>query len=49
MIVKNEDQWVFYAINSVLPYVDELIITDTGSTDHTLELIRSIHSPKIIG
>lgn len=47
MIVKNEDQWIYFAINSILPFVDELLITDTGSTDHTLELIRSIQSPKI--
>lgn len=47
MIVKNEDQWVWYAINSVLPYVDTFLITDTGSTDHTLDLIRRVRSPKI--
>lgn len=47
MIVKNEDKWVWYAISSILPYVDELLITDTGSTDHTLDLIRSFRSKKI--
>lgn len=47
MIVKNEDQWVYFAINSVLPYVDHFLITDTGSTDNTLNIIRSIKSPKI--
>lgn len=47
MIVKNEDQWVLYALRSILPYVDEVLVADTGSTDHTLELIRSINSPKI--
>jgi len=47
MIVKNEDQWVYFAINSVLPYVDHFLITDTGSTDNTLKIIRSIKSPKI--
>jgi glycosyltransferase involved in cell wall biosynthesis len=48
MVVKNEDCWVWYAIQSVLPYVDTLLITDTGSTDRTIELIKSIKSPKII-
>lgn len=48
MIVKNEDQWIWYAINSVLPYADKLFIFDTGSTDKTVELIRSINSEKII-
>jgi glycosyltransferase involved in cell wall biosynthesis len=47
MIVKNEDQWVWYAITSILPYVDELLVTDTGSTDATLQIIRSIKSPKL--
>lgn len=47
MIVKNEDQWVYYAISSILSYVDQLLITDTGSADHTIELIKSIASPKI--
>ncbi len=47
MVVKNEDQWVWYAIKSVLPYVDQFLITDTGSSDNTLMLIKSINSPKI--
>ncbi len=47
MIVYNEDQWVWYAIQSVLPYVDKLIIYDTGSTDKTVDIIRSIKSAKI--
>ena len=48
MVVKNEDRWVWFAINSVLPYVDAMLITDTGSTDKTVEIINSITSPKII-
>lgn len=47
MIVKNEDQWVWFAIQSILPYVDRLLICDTGSTDRTVECIQSISSPKI--
>jgi glycosyltransferase involved in cell wall biosynthesis len=47
MVVKNEDQWVWFAINSVLPYVDTFLITDTGSTDDTIEIIKSIQSDKI--
>lgn len=47
MIVKNEDQWVRYSINSILPYVDEVLVTDTGSTDNTIDLIKSLNSPKI--
>lgn len=47
MMVKNEDCFIWYSISSVLPYVDRLIITDTGSTDHTAEIIKSFHSVKI--
>jgi len=32
MIVKNEEQWVWYALQSILPYVDKVIVYDTGST-----------------
>lgn len=47
MIVKNEDIFIWYAITAVLPYVDKIIIFDTGSTDKTVEIIRSIKSRKI--
>jgi len=47
MMVKNEDQWVRYSLLSVLPHVDTILITDTGSTDHTIEAIKSLASPKI--
>lgn len=46
-LVKNEDRFVWYAINSVLPYLDRLIVFDTGSTDQTVEIIKSIKSSKI--
>ena len=48
MIVKNEDHFVYFAIKSVLPYVDQFLITDTGSTDHTLNILRGIKSDKIV-
>ena len=47
MIVKNEDRFVWYAVNSVLPFVSRFLITDTGSTDKTGQIIKSIKSPKI--
>ncbi|OGG28069.1 hypothetical protein A3A59_02955 [Candidatus Gottesmanbacteria bacterium RIFCSPLOWO2_01_FULL_42_10] len=47
MIVRNEEQWVWYAIQSVINHVDELLIFDTGSDDKTNEIIKSIASPKI--
>lgn len=47
MIVKNDDQWVWYAIQSVLLYVDRFLIIDTGSTDHTVGIIQSIKNTKV--
>lgn len=47
MIVKNEEQWIWYAINSVLPYVSKMIIYDTGSQDKTVKIIRLIKNNKI--
>lgn len=39
-IVKNEEQWVWYAIMSVIQFVDKLIIFDTGSTDNTPKILK---------
>jgi len=46
-IVKNESRWIWYCLNSVLDFVDEIIVGNHGSTDNTIEIINSIHSPKI--
>jgi len=47
-VVKNEDRWIYYALNSILPYVEQVLVFDTGSTDKTSEIIKLIKSPKII-
>lgn len=47
-LIRNEERWIWYAINSVIDFVDKILIFDTGSTDNTVEIIKSIHSPKII-
>lgn len=46
-LVKNEENFVWYALNSVLPHVDKVMVWDTGSEDKTVEIIKSINSPKI--
>ena len=46
-LVKNEENFIWYAINSVIPYVDKIMVWDTGSEDKTVEIIKSIKSPKI--
>ena len=47
MIVKNEENWIWYAIRSVLPEVEQFFIFDTASTDRTGDLIELIGSRKI--
>ncbi len=48
MIVKNEDRFIWYTINSVLPYVDKFLIYDTGSSDKTVSVIQTFKDKKII-
>lgn len=47
MMVKNEDRFIYYAVKSVLPYVSRILIQDTGSTDHTEQIIRTFSNSKI--
>lgn len=46
-IVQNEEQWIWYAIMSVLPFVTKLLVYDTGSSDRTVQIIKRIKSSKI--
>ncbi len=46
-LVKNEENFIWFAINSVIEYVDEILVWDTGSTDRTVEIVKSITNPKI--
>ncbi|MBU1256082.1 hypothetical protein KKA49_00135 [Patescibacteria group bacterium] len=46
-LVKNEERFIWYAIKSVLPFVDKIMVWDTGSTDKTIQIIKSIKSKKI--
>lgn len=39
MIVKNEAHCIARCLGSVLPYISEAVIVDTGSTDDTVEVI----------
>lgn len=40
MMVKNEEKRILVSLESVIGYVDALIIYDTGSTDKTVEIIQ---------
>lgn len=46
-LVKNEERFIYYALKSVLPFVDHIMVWDTGSTDNTVNIIRRIRSKKI--
>lgn len=41
-IVKNEDRYIYFAIKSVIDFLDKLIIWDTGSTDKTVKIIKKL-------
>ena len=40
MIVKNEERFLAKCLQSIAPYVDEICVVDTGSTDRTVEIAR---------
>lgn len=39
-IVQNEENFVWFAVKSVINYVDQVLIYDTGSEDKTVEIIK---------
>ncbi len=41
MIVKDEEQRIETALKSIKPWVDEIVVVDTGSTDRTVEICES--------
>ena len=47
-VIRNEENFIWYALMSVIDYVDKILIYDLGSTDKTVEIIKTIKSPKII-
>lgn len=45
-IVNNEENFVWFAIMSVVDYVDKVLVWDTGSDDKTAEIIKEIKKIK---
>ncbi|MDD5415782.1 MAG: glycosyltransferase [Candidatus Daviesbacteria bacterium] len=41
-IVHNEENFIWFALMSVVDYVDKILVWDTGSTDKTVEIIKEI-------
>jgi len=40
MIMKNEENNLDRALGSIKPYVDEIVVVDTGSTDNSVEIAK---------
>ena len=43
-IVKNEEKFIWYALASVVEYVDKILVWDTGSSDATHQIIEAAAS-----
>ena len=41
-VVHNEENFIWFAIMSVVDYVDKVLVYDTGSTDQTVSIIKEI-------
>lgn len=46
-LLANDERFVWYALNSALPFVDKIMVWDTGSSDQTMAIVKSIDSTKI--
>ncbi|RIV20811.1 glycosyltransferase [Alicyclobacillaceae bacterium I2511] len=42
MIVKNDVQVIGDALKSAMDQVDEIVVVDTGSIDHTVDVTRRL-------
>ena len=47
-VIKNEERWIWFAVNSILDIAEKILIYDTGSADKTVEIVKTIKSKKII-
>lgn len=47
MIVKNEERFLPECLQRLQPYVDEIVVVDTGSTDGTIQIARD-YGAKVI-
>ncbi len=45
-LVKNEERYLWFAVMSVIDFVDKILLWDTGSTDKTLEIIKKLQEAK---
>ncbi len=45
-IVNNEDKFIWFALMSIVDYVEKILVWDTGSTDQTVKIIQAIKKKK---
>ncbi len=45
-IVKNEENYIWFALMSVVDFVDKILVWDTGSIDKTVEIIKQVKKLK---
>lgn len=41
-LVKNEERYLWYSVASVAPFVDKILLWDTGSSDKTLDICKAL-------
>jgi glycosyltransferase involved in cell wall biosynthesis len=41
-LVRNEEKYIWYAVMSVIDYMDKMLIWDTGSDDATVDIIKEL-------
>lgn len=41
-LIKNEENFVGYALRSVIDFADKILIFDTGSKDRTVEIVKEL-------
>lgn len=46
-IVRNEEEFLPFSIRSIYDSVDEIIVVDNGSTDRTIDIVRSFDKTKL--
>lgn len=46
-LIRNEENWIWFALQSALPFCKQLFLWDTGSSDRTLDVVRQIASSRM--
>ena len=44
VFAKNEQEILYQSLSSIVPFVDDIVFVDTGSTDKTIEIAQKFTS-----